>query len=183
MSLFDTLRAKMPQPSLREKLASKAEKEEKEKEENGENGEKEEKKDKKGKKLKPGSLKGGKSEPSSEDEPGEGGRFEALKKKLAKKGAKDPKALAAAIGRAKFGKKKMAQMAKKGSVAGLLKKLVVPGAAAAGGAAAGAGGAYLLGESKRKKQLQQLADLFRKANMQENRMIAHRAFQAGRSSK
>lgn len=68
-----------------------------------------------GKKLKPGSLKGGKSEPSSKAKAGEGGRFKALKGKLSKKkGVKDPGALAAAIGRAKFGKKPFQSMAAKG---------------------------------------------------------------------
>lgn len=48
------------------------------------------------------------------------------------------------------------------------------------GAAAGGGGAYAYGEHKRKKHLKQLSDLFRQANVAENRMIAQRAFQAGR---
>ena len=39
--------------------------------------------------------------------PGGGGRFKKLKGKLKKKGAKDPGALAAWIGRKKYGKKKM----------------------------------------------------------------------------
>ena len=69
---------------------------------------------KKGKKLKPGSLKGGKSEPASKAKPGQGGRFKALKKKVGGKGVKDPGAVAAAIGRAKYGKKKFQQMAAKG---------------------------------------------------------------------
>lgn len=96
----------------------------------------------KGKKLKSGELKGGKSEPSSGDEPGEGGRFKALKKKLAAREAltvediqaisenaelygdlekvlqeyqvKNPGALAAAIGRAKYGKEKFQKMASAG---------------------------------------------------------------------
>ena len=45
---------------------------------------------------------------------GSGGRFKALTKKLAAKGAKDPKALAAAIGRKKYGATKMAKMAAAG---------------------------------------------------------------------
>lgn len=45
---------------------------------------------------------------------GTGARFKALKSKLAKKGAKSPGALAAYIGRKKYGAKKMASMAKKG---------------------------------------------------------------------
>ena len=70
---------------------------------------------KKGETLKPGSLKGGKSEPSSKAKLGEGGRFKSLKKKLAKKpGVTNPEGLAAAIGRAKMGKKKFQQAAAKG---------------------------------------------------------------------
>lgn len=46
---------------------------------------------------------------------GSGARFSALAKKLAgKKDVKDPKALAAAIGRKKYGAKKFAGLAKKG---------------------------------------------------------------------
>lgn len=45
---------------------------------------------------------------------GGGGRFAKLKGSLAKKGAKNPGALAAFIGRKKYGAKKMASMAKKG---------------------------------------------------------------------
>ena len=72
--------------------------------------------EKQAKKLKPGSLKGGKSEPSSKAKPGKGGRFKVLEGKLDKeKGVKNPGALAAAIGRAKFGKKKFQAMAKKGA--------------------------------------------------------------------
>jgi len=41
---------------------------------------------------------------------GGGGRFAKLKKKLGKKGVKNPAALAAHIGRKKYGKKKMASM-------------------------------------------------------------------------
>lgn len=69
----------------------------------------------KGQKVKPGSLKGGKSMPSAKAKPGTGKRFDALEKKLSKeKGVKDAGALAAAIGRAKFGSKKMGAMAAKG---------------------------------------------------------------------
>jgi len=85
-----------------------------EKEEKGEEKEDGEKKEK-SKKVEPGSLKGGKNEPSSKDKPGEGGRFSALKKKLShKKGVKNPGALSAALGRAKFGKGKMQRMAAAG---------------------------------------------------------------------
>ena len=45
---------------------------------------------------------------------GTGGRFAALKARLAKKGAKDPAALAAVIGRKKYGTKKMSQLSTKG---------------------------------------------------------------------
>ena len=45
---------------------------------------------------------------------GSGARFKALPTQLKKRGAKNPKALAAFIGRKKYGKKKMTAMAKKG---------------------------------------------------------------------
>lgn len=46
---------------------------------------------------------------------GSGKRFESLKNKLSKeKGVKNPGAVAAAIGREKYGNAKMASMAKKG---------------------------------------------------------------------
>ena len=45
---------------------------------------------------------------------GTGTRFKALTQKLAKKGAKSPKALAAYIGRRKYGKKRFAQLGAKG---------------------------------------------------------------------
>jgi len=69
---------------------------------------------KKGQKVKPGSLKGGKSIPSAKAKPGSGARFKALTKKLSAKGVKNPGALAAALGRAKFGSKKMSSMAAAG---------------------------------------------------------------------
>lgn len=54
---------------------------------------------------------------------GTGKRFRALKAKLAKqKGVTDPGALAAAIGRKKYGKKKMAAMAMKGKRAKAAKR-------------------------------------------------------------
>lgn len=49
---------------------------------------------------------------------GSGERFANLTKKLAAKGATDPKALAASIGRKKYGDKKMATMAAKGKKKG-----------------------------------------------------------------
>ena len=45
---------------------------------------------------------------------GSGARFKALTKKLAKKGAKNPKALSAWIGRRKYGKKKFQKLASRG---------------------------------------------------------------------
>jgi hypothetical protein len=45
---------------------------------------------------------------------GSGERFSQLKAKLAAKGARDPGAMAAAIGRAKYGKKRFAQLGQKG---------------------------------------------------------------------
>lgn len=68
-----------------------------------------------GHKVKPGSRKGGRSEPASHAPAGKGTRFKALKAKLSrKKGVKDPGALAAAIGRSKFGKGGFQHMAAKG---------------------------------------------------------------------
>lgn len=46
--------------------------------------------------------------------PGGGGRFQKLKKELAGKGVKDPSALAASIGRKKYGKKQFQKMAATG---------------------------------------------------------------------
>ena len=43
-----------------------------------------------------------------------GERFDQLANKLKKKGVKDPKALAASIGRKKYGKKKFQKLAAKG---------------------------------------------------------------------
>jgi hypothetical protein len=45
---------------------------------------------------------------------GSGARFKALEGKLAKKGISDPGALAASIGRKKYGSKKMAKLSAKG---------------------------------------------------------------------
>jgi hypothetical protein len=45
---------------------------------------------------------------------GSGARFKSLTKKLAKKGATNPKALAAYIGRKKYGNAKMSRLAAKG---------------------------------------------------------------------
>lgn len=51
---------------------------------------------------------------AKESKPGTGKRFAALKKSIAASGAKDPGAVAAAIGRKKYGAKKMSSMAAKG---------------------------------------------------------------------
>ena len=45
---------------------------------------------------------------------GSGARFKSLANKFAKKGIENPKGLAAAIGRKKYGSKKMSEMAEKG---------------------------------------------------------------------
>jgi hypothetical protein len=45
---------------------------------------------------------------------GSGARFKTLKKKVAKQGVRDPAAVAAAIGRKKYGAKKMAQLSAQG---------------------------------------------------------------------
>ena len=55
------------------------------------------------------------SDASSKASLGSGGRFAALKAKIAAKGnVRDPGAVAAAIGRAKYGKKKFQALAAKG---------------------------------------------------------------------
>lgn len=55
------------------------------------------------------------AKPNSKAPLGEGGRFAALKQKLShEKGVTNPGAVAAAIGRAKYGAKKMSSMAAKG---------------------------------------------------------------------
>lgn len=65
----------------------------------------------KGQQLRAGSLKGRKSQPSSKAKLGSGGRFKTLTNKLShEKGVTNPKGLAAALGRAKLGKKKMANL-------------------------------------------------------------------------
>lgn len=46
---------------------------------------------------------------------GSGKRFDILEKKLSKKGIKNPAALAAWVGRKKFGKKKFQSLAAKGT--------------------------------------------------------------------
>jgi|TARA_R110002126_G_scaffold673_1_gene4138 hypothetical protein len=59
-------------------------------------------------------MKPGKKKKKKKPKLGTGKRFKNLSSKLKKKGAKNPKALAAWIGRKKFGKKKMSAMAAKG---------------------------------------------------------------------
>jgi len=55
-----------------------------------------------------------KAKPNAKAPLGSGGRFAALKKSLSgRKGVKDPGALAAAIGRKKYGKKRFASLSKK----------------------------------------------------------------------
>lgn len=54
------------------------------------------------------------AKPNAKAPLGEGGRFAALKASLAKKGANNPGALAAYIGRKKYGPKKFASLAAKG---------------------------------------------------------------------
>lgn len=54
------------------------------------------------------------AKPNSKAPLGQGGRFAALKNKLASKGAKNPAALAAYIGRKKLGKAKFQKLAAKG---------------------------------------------------------------------
>ena len=54
------------------------------------------------------------AKPNAKAPLGQGGRFAALKGKLAKQGASDPGALAAYIGRKKYGASKMSSMAAKG---------------------------------------------------------------------
>jgi len=55
-------------------------------------------------------------ERNEKDKPpvGEGGRFNQLEKELSKKGVDDPAALAASIGRKKYGAEKFAELAAKG---------------------------------------------------------------------
>ncbi len=54
------------------------------------------------------------AKPNAHAKLGEGGRFAALQKTLAAKGARNPGGLAASIGRARYGKAKFQAMATKG---------------------------------------------------------------------
>tara|TARA_R110000824_G_scaffold284670_1_gene472916 strand:+ start:481 stop:717 length:237 start_codon:yes stop_codon:yes gene_type:complete len=62
--------------------------------------------------MKPGLKRGSKIK--KKPKLGTGKRFKQLSSKLKKKGAKDPKALAAWIGRKKYGPKKFAKLSAKG---------------------------------------------------------------------
>lgn len=55
-----------------------------------------------------------KAKPNAKAPLGSGGRFAALENKLAGKGVRDPAALAASIGRKKYGKAKFQGLAAKG---------------------------------------------------------------------
>ena len=66
-----------------------------------------------GRKLKAGSLRGGANKPFK-GKKGTGTRFKHCKDRMRAKGARDPAAMCAAIGRAKYGKGGMAKMAAKG---------------------------------------------------------------------
>tara|TARA_R110000765_G_scaffold6399_1_gene19724 strand:+ start:55 stop:294 length:240 start_codon:yes stop_codon:yes gene_type:complete len=63
--------------------------------------------------MKPGLKRGGKIK-KKKPKLGTGKRFKQLSSKLKKKGVKDPKALAAWIGRKKYGPKKFAKLSAKG---------------------------------------------------------------------
>jgi hypothetical protein len=54
------------------------------------------------------------AKPNSKAPLGSGGRFAAVKAQAAKSGARDPGAVAAAVGRAKYGNAKMASLSAKG---------------------------------------------------------------------
>jgi hypothetical protein len=54
------------------------------------------------------------AKPNSKAPVGQGGRFAALEEKLSHKGVRDPAALAASIGRKKFGKGKFQSLSKHG---------------------------------------------------------------------
>lgn len=54
------------------------------------------------------------AKPNSKAPLGQGGRFAAIEEKARKSGARNPAAVAAAAGIAKYGKKKMTSMAKAG---------------------------------------------------------------------
>jgi len=69
-------------------------------------------------KFNPQAAKPHKPKPDPKAPLGQGGRFEALKEKLeSEPGVRDPGAVAASIGRAKYGKAKFQMLAKKGKQA------------------------------------------------------------------
>lgn len=61
-------------------------------------------------KITPASL----SKPNASAPVGQGGRFAAVEASAAKSGASNPAAVAAAVGRKKYGAKKMAELSAKG---------------------------------------------------------------------
>jgi len=63
--------------------------------------------------MKPGLKRGGSIKKKKKPKLGTGKRFKQLTSKLKKKGARDPKALAAWIGRKKYGPKKFAKLSRK----------------------------------------------------------------------
>lgn len=95
---------------------------------------KKDKKDAKEKDKKDDKKEKDKTDESKKPPLGSGARFAALAKKAKDSGAKDPKAVAAAAGDAKYGKKKMAAMAKAGKHEAVAE--LVHGAFAGGGYAA-----------------------------------------------
>lgn len=54
------------------------------------------------------------AKPNAKAPLGQGGRFAALKQKLSKKGVRNPAAVAASIGRKKYGKSRFQKLATKG---------------------------------------------------------------------
>jgi hypothetical protein len=54
------------------------------------------------------------AKPNAKAPLGQGGRFAALTQKLSRKGVRDPKALAAAIGRKKYGRAKFQALSRGG---------------------------------------------------------------------
>ena len=65
--------------------------------------------------MKPGLKRGGRLKKKKKPKLGSGIRFKQLTSKLKKKGAKDPKALAAWIGRKKYGPKKFNKLSRRRS--------------------------------------------------------------------
>ena len=65
--------------------------------------------------MKPGLKRGGRVKKKKKPKLGSGIRFKQLTSKLKKKGAKNPKALAAWIGRKKYGPKKFNKLSRRRS--------------------------------------------------------------------